>query len=174
LDYEDSIITESSVSSVTEGKKQNDNRERLLEGRPNRKPTTPSMPGPRKRMYVDKGVENDDVEKKRKVATGKDIDVDIQALPSMATAPCLSDEMKSGEILIHQEVTDETRRHKVRITYKDKVMFENCVTVSREMNMGSTNLDIDQYIRGKVISPESLRLVMGSSGEIRLAFNVDN
>jgi len=132
------------------------------------------MPGPRKRMYVDKGVENDDVEKKRKVETGKDIDVDIQALPSMATAPCMSVEAKSGEIMIHQEVTDETRRHKVRITCKDKVMFENSVTVSREMDMGSTDLDIGQYIRGKVISPDSLRLVMGSNGEIKLAFNVDN
>jgi len=103
-----------------------------------------------------------------------DIDVDNQAVPSMASAPCMSDEAKSGEILIHQEFTDEERRHKVRITCKDKVMFENSVTESREMDMGSTNLDIGQYIRGKVISPYSLRLVMGSSGEIRLAFNVDN
>jgi len=74
---------------------------------------------------VDKGVENDDVKKKRKVETGKDIDVDNQAVPSMATAPCMSgEEAKSGEILIHQEVTDETRRHNVRITCKAKVMFE--------------------------------------------------
>jgi len=144
LDYEDSTLSESDVGLVPE-EKQNDDRERLLEGKTTRKPTTTSMPGPRKRMYVDKGVGNDDVEKKRKVETGKDIDVDNQAVPSMATAPCMSDEAKSGEILIHQEVTDETRRHNVRITCKDKVMFENSVTVSREMDMGSTNLDIGQY-----------------------------
>ena len=88
LGYEDSTLSESDVGLVPK-EKQNDDKERLLERRTTRKPSTPYTPEPRKRMYMDKGVGNVDIERKRKVDTGKDIDVDIQALPSMAMAPCM-------------------------------------------------------------------------------------
>jgi len=69
LDYEDSIIIESDVGSVPE-EKQNDDRERLLEGRTTKKPTTPSMPGPRKRISEDIVAKSDEGLNKTKEDTG--------------------------------------------------------------------------------------------------------
>ena len=91
LDYEASVISENDVGSVPEGKSKCEDVEKLLEGRTTRKPTTPSMPGPRKSMYVDNVVESDDGERKRKVETGKGVEgVEIHVLPSIATAPCMT------------------------------------------------------------------------------------
>ena len=84
---------------MPEGKSKCEDVEKLLEGRTTRKPTTPSMPGPRKSMYVDKGVESDDGKRERKVETGKVIEgVEIHVLLSIATAPCMTEMVKRGEI----------------------------------------------------------------------------
>ena len=70
LDFEDSIISESDVGSMPE-EKQMDEMERLLDGRTTRKPTTPSMPGPRKRISEDIGTKSDEGQKKAKEDTGR-------------------------------------------------------------------------------------------------------
>ena len=68
LDFEDSIISESDVGSIPE-ENQMDKMERLLEGRTTRKPTTPSMPGFRKRISDDIVAKSDEGLKKTKEDT---------------------------------------------------------------------------------------------------------
>jgi len=174
LDYEDSIISKADVGSVPE-EKQNDEMEMLLEERTTKKPTTPSMPGTQKRISKDIVAKGEEGLKKTKEDTGRDSEkAKVSFLPSKTTASCTVPIKRSGEILVRQETHEDTRSNQVRVTCNERIMYENTVTINKEMAIGDTSINIGQYIKGKVISPDSLRLVMGSSGEIRLVFNVDN
>jgi len=52
-------------------------------------------------------------------------------------------------------------------------MYENTVTVNKEMAIGDTSINLGQYIKGRAISLASLMLAMGN-GEMRLAFDLVN
>jgi len=132
------------------------------------------MPGPRKRISEDIVAKSDEILKKTKEDTGRDSEkAKISLLHIKTTVSCTSPIKRTGEILVRQEPHEDTRSNQVRVTCNERIIYENTVTVNKKMAIGDTSINIGQYIKGRAISPESLRLATGN-GEMRLAFELIN